>query len=69
MFFCYILCFLNEKYLNGTYIGFTDNLFHRNRRHNGETKGRAKFIKRRRQWKLVKNTVASNYTNKCSIKI
>jgi len=25
MFFCYILTSFHEKYLNGTYIGFTDD--------------------------------------------
>ena len=62
MFFCYILCSLNEKYLYGTYIGFTDNPLHRIRQHNGEIKGGAKFTKRRRPWKLI--LVISNFPNK-----
>ena len=62
MFFCYILCSLNEKYLNGTYIGFTDDPLHRIRQHNGEIKGGAKFTKRRRPWKLI--LVISNFPNK-----
>ena len=62
MFFCYILTSLHEKYLNGTYIGFTDDPLHRIRQHNGEIKGGAKFTKRRRPWKLV--LVVSNFPNK-----
>ena len=62
MFFCYILLSLHEKYLNGTYIGFTDNPLHRIRQHNGEIKGGAKFTKRKRPWKLV--LVISNFPNK-----
>ena len=62
MFFCYILCSLNEKYLNSTYIGFTDDPLHRIRQHNGEIKGGAKFTKRRRPWKLI--LVTSNFPNK-----
>ena len=53
MFFCYILSSLNEKYLNSTYIGFTDNPLHRIRQHNGEIKGGAKFTKRKRPWQLI----------------
>lgn len=62
MFFCYILSSLNEKYLNGTYIGFTDDPLHRIRQHNGEIKGGAKFTKRRKPWKLI--LVISNFPNK-----
>ena len=62
MYFCYILCSLNDKYLNGTYIGFTDDPLHRIRQHNGEIKGGAKFTKRRRPWKLI--LVVSNFPNK-----
>lgn len=62
MFFCYILTSLHEKYLNGTYIGFTDDPLHRIRQHNGEIKGGAKFTKRRRPWKLI--LVISNFPNK-----
>ena len=62
MFFCYILSSLHEKYLNGTYIGFTDDPLHRIRQHNGEIKGGAKFTKRRRPWKLI--LVISNFPNK-----
>ena len=62
MYFCYILCSLHEKYLNSTYIGFTDDPFHRIRQHNGEIKGGAKYTKRRRPWKLI--LVISNFPNK-----
>ena len=62
MYFCYILCSLHSKYLNSTYIGFTDDPFHRIRQHNGEIKGGAKYTKRRRPWKLI--LVISNFPNK-----
>ena len=62
MYFCYILCSLNSKYLSNTYIGFTDDPLHRIRQHNGEIKGGAKYTKRRRPWKLI--LVISNFPNK-----
>lgn len=62
MFFCYILSSLHKRYLNTTYIGFTDDPLHRIRQHNGEIKGGAKFTKRRRPWKII--LVVSNFPNK-----
>ena len=62
MYFCYILCSLHSKYLNTTYIGFTDDPLHRIRQHNGEIKGGAKYTKRQRPWKLI--LVISNFPNK-----
>ena len=62
MYFCYILYSLHPKYLNNTYIGFTDDPLHRLRQHNGEIKGGAKYTKRRRPWKLI--LVISNFPNK-----
>ncbi len=62
MFYCYLLKSKNERYLNDTYIGFTDNPLHRIRQHNGEIKGGAKQTSRKRPWSL--ELVVSNFPNK-----
>ena len=62
MYYCYILCSLNPKYKNQTYIGFTDEPLHRIRQHNGIIKGGAKFTSKRKPWKLM--LVVSNFPNK-----
>lgn len=62
MYYCYILCSLNPKYKNQTYIGFTDDPLRRIRQHNGIIKGGAKFTSKRKPWKLV--LVVSNFPNK-----
>ena len=62
MYYCYILCSLNPKYKNQTYIGFTDDPLHRIRQHNGIIKGGAKFTSKRKPWKLM--LVVSNFPNK-----
>lgn len=62
MFFCYLLKSLNEKHINDTYIGFTDDPIKRLRQHNGIIKGGAKRTSKKRPWCLV--LVISNFPNK-----
>lgn len=62
MYFCYLLKSNNEKHLNDTYIGFTDDPLHRLRQHNGEIKGGAKYTSKRRPWEIV--LVVANFPNK-----
>jgi len=62
MFFCYLLKSANDKYLDETYIGFTDNPLKRLRQHNGLIKGGAKKTSRKRPWELV--LVVSAFPNK-----
>ena len=62
MFFCYLIKSQNDKYLNDTYIGFTDNPLTRIRQHNGIIKGGAKKTSKKRPWVLV--LVISNFPNK-----
>jgi len=45
MWSCYILYSINEKYLNNTYIGKTNDLTRRLRQHNGEIAGGARATK------------------------
>lgn len=62
MYFCYLIKSNNDKYLNDTYIGFTDDPMHRLRQHNGEISGGAKYTSRRRPWEPV--LVVANFPNK-----
>jgi structure-specific endonuclease subunit SLX1 len=62
MFFCYLLKSLNEKYLNHTYIGFTDDPLKRIKQHNGILKGGAKKTSKKRPWAIV--LVIANFPNK-----
>lgn len=49
--FCYILCSENEKYINYTYNGYTNNLEKRLRQHNGYLKGGAKSTHNKGPWR------------------
>ena len=62
MYYCYLLKSNNEKFLNETYIGFTDDPIRRLRQHNGLIKGGAKKTSKKRPWSLV--LVISNFHNK-----
>jgi structure-specific endonuclease subunit SLX1 len=62
MFFCYLLKSQNEKHINDTYIGFTDDPIKRLRQHNGEIQGGAFKTSKKRPWVLV--AVVSNFPNK-----
>lgn len=47
---CYLLQSANPRY---TYFGYTNNLEHRLRQHNGIIKGGAKYTSKYRPWKVV----------------
>ncbi len=50
--YCYLL--QSESYPNHTYIGYTNNLENRLRKHNGIIKGGAKATKKYSDWKYIK---------------
>ena len=48
-----VVYLLASEVSNKTYIGYTNNIFQRIRRHNGIISGGAKYTTRDRPWKLV----------------
>lgn len=62
MYYCYLLKSTLEKYKNDTYIGFSDDVLHRLRQHNGEIGGGAYKTSKKRPWTIV--MVISNFPNK-----
>jgi structure-specific endonuclease subunit SLX1 len=53
LFCCYLLTPVNAKWLNHTYIGFTNNPIRRLRQHNREVKGGAKKTGKKLPWTMV----------------
>ena len=53
VFCCYLLASLNPRFLNHTYIGFTNNPLRRIRQHNGEIANGAVKTHKKRPWKMV----------------
>lgn len=51
--FCYLIISTNDKYLNHSYIGITNDLERRLKQHNGIIKGGAKSIRNRGPFILV----------------